>query len=144
MANFWDDFTKTIRDGVDTVVEKTEEFTKIGRHKVDIINIKRNIEKNFAELGGRVYHLMVEKKKTQISDDKEVKVLLERVKVLEKKLKDKNVEIEKIKTKQNSSQGANGKSTPASKPKAVQKKKPTTAKKTSIASKAKKTTSSKK
>ena len=60
MANLWDDIARTIRDGVGTVVEKTEELTKIGKIKVDIINIKRNVDKNFSELGGKVYHLIVE------------------------------------------------------------------------------------
>ena len=54
MANLWDDIARTIREGVDTVVEKTEELTRIGRIKVDILNIKRKVEKNFSELGGRV------------------------------------------------------------------------------------------
>jgi len=45
MANLWDDIAKTIREGVDTVVEKTEKLTKIGKIKIDILNIKRNIDK---------------------------------------------------------------------------------------------------
>ncbi len=63
MANLWDDIAKTIREGVDTVVEKTEELTKIGKIKIDILNIKRNVQKNFSELGGRVYHLITAKKR---------------------------------------------------------------------------------
>ncbi|MFQ5606164.1 MAG: hypothetical protein ACE5HS_23075, partial [bacterium] len=69
MANLWDDIAKTIREGVDTVVEKTEELTKIGMIKMDIINIKRNVDKNFSELGGKVYHLLVEENKAQIAND---------------------------------------------------------------------------
>lgn len=97
MPNLWDDIAKTIREGVDTVVEKTEELTKIGRIKVDLINIKRNIDKNFSELGGKVYHLMVEEKKTQVASDSEVKKIIDSIKLLEKELNSKNAEIEKIK-----------------------------------------------
>jgi len=99
MANLWDDIAKTIREGVDTVVEKTEELTRIGRIKVDIINIKRNVEKNFSELGGRVYQLISKEKKTAISTDKEAKEIIECIKILEKELDDKKSELAKVKSK---------------------------------------------
>ena len=99
MANLWDDIAKTIREGVDTVVEKTEELTRIGRIKVDILNIKRNVEKNFSELGGRVYQLISKEKKTAISADKEAKEIIECIKILEKELDDKKSELAKVKSK---------------------------------------------
>ncbi|MFQ5640398.1 MAG: hypothetical protein ACE5IR_20655 [bacterium] len=100
MAKLWDDIAKTIREGVDTVVEKTEELTKIGRIKVDIFNIKRNIDRNFSEMGGRVYHLLVEEKQTQISKDKEVKELVDCVKILENELREKKSDLAKIRSKE--------------------------------------------
>jgi len=99
MANLWDDIAKTIREGVDTVVEKTEELTRIGRIKVDILNIKRNVEKNFSELGGRVYQLISKEKKTAISTDKEANEIIECIKILEKELDDKKSELVKVKSK---------------------------------------------
>ena len=122
MASLWDDIAKTIREGVDTVVGKTEEYTRIGKIKIDIINIKRNVEKNFSELGGRVYHLMVEKSKTQIAADKEVKKIIDSIKLLEKELQAKKDELAKV-----------GKKAPAEKagasaPKATAKSKPAAAK----------------
>ncbi len=100
MANLWDDIAKTLREGVDTVVEKTGELTKIGKIKIDILNIKRNVQKNFAELGGRVYHLITTKKETAISADKEANEIIECIKILEKELDDKKSELEKVKSKQ--------------------------------------------
>jgi len=99
MANLWEDIAKTIREGVGTVVEKTEELTKIGKIKVNILNIKRRIEKDFTELGGKVYHLIVEEKKTEIATDKAVQRIVERVKELENQLQNKNRDIEKVKSK---------------------------------------------
>jgi len=99
MANLWDDIARTIREGVDTVVEKTEELTKIGRIKVDILNIKRNVEKNFSELGGRVYQLISKEKNAAISTDKEAKEIIECIKILEKELDDKKSELAKVKSK---------------------------------------------
>lgn len=100
MPTLWDDIAKTIKDGVTTVAEKTEELTKIGKIKVDIIGIKRNVEKNFAELGGKVYHLIVEEKESEIASHKEVQEIINRIKDLEKKLQQKNEELEKVKTKE--------------------------------------------
>jgi len=102
MANLWDDIAKTLREGVDTVVEKTGELTKIGKIKIDILNIKRNVQKNFSELGGRVYQLIAKEKKTEISTDKEAKEIVECIKILEKELDDKKSELEKVKSKQSS------------------------------------------
>ncbi len=106
MANLWDDIAKTIREGVDTVVEKTEKLTKIGKIKIDILNIKRNVQKNFSELGGRVYHLIIKEKKTAISADKETTEIIECIKILEKELDDKKSELEKVKSKQSSNSGS--------------------------------------
>ena len=102
MANLWDDIAKTIREGVDTVVEKTEKLTKIGKIKIDILNIKRNIDKNFSELGGRVYHLIAEEKEATISKDKEAGEVIECIKILEKELDDKKSELAKVKSKKSS------------------------------------------
>ena len=102
MANLWDDIAKTIREGVDTVVEKTGVLTKIGKIKIDILNIKRNVQKNFSELGGRVYHLIIKEKKTAISADKEATEIIECIKILEKELDDKKSELAKVKSKKSS------------------------------------------
>ena len=110
MANLWDDIAKTIREGVGTVVEKTEELTKIGRIKVDILNIKRNVKKNFSELGGRVYQLITKEKKTAISTDREAKEIIECIKILEKELDDKKLGLAKVKSKQSSNSGTKSKS----------------------------------
>jgi len=100
MSNLWDDITKTIREGVDTVVEKTEELTKIGKIKVDILNIKRQIDKQFSELGGHVYHLIAEEKKSDVSGNDEVKKMISAVKKLEAQLDEKNEELERVKNKE--------------------------------------------
>ncbi|MFQ5823945.1 MAG: hypothetical protein ACE5JB_07815 [bacterium] len=137
MANLWDDITKTIKEGVDAVVEKTEELTKIGRIKVDILNIKRKIEKNFTELGGKVYHLIAEKNNTQIADEKAVMDIIEQIKNFEKELQDKNVELAKVRTKEEFKEKAKPESKPKPKPPAKPKpKSPAAAKSRTVKSKA--------
>lgn len=87
----------SIRDGLELVVDKTEEYSKIGKLKVDIFTTKRNIEKQFTELGGRVYELVTDDAADSVQDDDEVKRIIEEVKALEVQLANKEANIELVK-----------------------------------------------
>ena len=87
----------SIRDGLELVVDKTEEYSKIGKLKVDIFTTKRNIEKQFTELGGRVYDLINLEKTDSVQDDEEVKKFIEEIRALEKQLVEKEAEIDVVK-----------------------------------------------
>ncbi len=87
----------SIREGLELVVDKTEEYSKIGKLKVDIFGIKRNIERQFVELGGRVYEMMTTGAADKIAGDEECKKLVATVQSLEQQLKEKEAEIEKVK-----------------------------------------------
>ena len=97
MNTLWDYLSKGLREGLAVLAEKTDEYTKIGRIKLEIISIKRDIEKLFTELGGKVYHLMVEQNDTNIASNEEIRGLIEKVKDLERRLQEKRQEIEKVK-----------------------------------------------
>ena len=77
-----------------TVSEKTEELSKIGRLKIQIIAVKRDIEKNFTDLGGRVYEMLNSRSKTGVDKDPEIIGIVAAIKELEKKLEklEENVE----------------------------------------------------
>ncbi|RMF66201.1 MAG: hypothetical protein D6743_06775 [Calditrichaeota bacterium] len=135
MANLWDDIAKTIREGVDAVVEKTEELTKMGRIKVDILNIKRNIEKSFTELGGKVYHLLAEKNQTTVAEDKAVKEIIECIKLLEKELEAKNAELQAVRKKESEAAASKAKAAAPAAAKAGKPKKTTASKGTTSAKK---------
>jgi hypothetical protein len=77
---------------IETITNKLNELARRGRHKIDLISLQRQIEKNFLELGGRVYHLAVEEKQPAILDDVEVIRLLDTLGKLENELKDKKQE----------------------------------------------------
>jgi hypothetical protein len=96
MTSFWDKLQRGIKEGIHNVSEKTEELTKIGRIKLSIIAVKRDIEKNFIELGGRVYHLLNESRKVRIASDDKIKSLVERTKNLEEKLNGLEKDLENI------------------------------------------------
>jgi len=96
MSTFWESLIKNLQHGVQTVSEKTDELTKVGRLKIEVIAVKRDIEKLFVELGGRVYDILQNQKKASISKDDEIKKLVERVEKFEKKLHELEERIQNI------------------------------------------------
>jgi len=96
MGSLLDEIRDGIRDGIELFVDKTEEYSKIGKLNIEILGIKRNIEKGLADLGGRVYELIKTNTKGLASDE-QVKKLVESVKQLEQKLAAKKLEIKQIK-----------------------------------------------
>ena len=95
MGTTWNKFREGITEGIRNVSKKTDEMTKIGRLKIEIIALKRDIEKAFIELGGRVYHKL-ENKEKDLEADQEINKLLKDIKSFESKLKDLEEKIEQV------------------------------------------------
>jgi uncharacterized membrane protein len=55
MQNLWDKIRKSVVEGVTIAAEKTEEYTKLGKAKIEILNTKRKISAKFTELGSILY-----------------------------------------------------------------------------------------
>ncbi len=94
--SFWDDLSKVFKRSVSVVAKKTDEYTKIGKIKVDIIGIKREIDKLFGLLGGKVYHLIAEENNTKVASNEEVKELVAKINELNEKLVQKKEELEQV------------------------------------------------
>ncbi|MCR4437821.1 MAG: hypothetical protein QHJ34_02100 [bacterium] len=97
MGSLWDDIRKSLKQGLETVADYTDQYTKIGRLKVDETAIKHSINRLFAELGGRVYELLAQDARSQVAADEKVSSLVGRIRELEGKLRQKQAETEKIK-----------------------------------------------
>jgi hypothetical protein len=95
MGTTWKKIKKGMSDGFQNLSDKTDEMTQIGRLKIEIIALKRDIEKAFIELGGRVYHQWGEKENDLLSDQR-IKKLVKDIKVLETKLQSLQAKIEKV------------------------------------------------
>lgn len=93
---FWEDFSAMFKKGVSVVAKKTDEYTKIGKIKVDIISIKREIDKNYTQLGNKVYQLMVLENNSKIASNEEIKVIADAIKALNEKLDQKKEELETV------------------------------------------------
>lgn len=97
MGSLWDDIRKRLKAGLETVADYTEQYTKVGRLKVDEAAIKHGINRLFAELGGRVYELLAQDARSQVASDEKVSSLVGRIRDLEEKLRQKQAEIERVK-----------------------------------------------
>ncbi len=97
MDSLWDRVKKNLVEWYGTAYDKTDELARIGKKKVEIIGINRAIEKHLSELGGRVYDLIVVKKKAgEVAIDPEVAKLVDGIGKLEDDLQLKEKEIESI------------------------------------------------
>ena len=96
MGSLWEDLRDGIRDGIALVADKTDEYTKIGKFKIDMLGIKRNIEKLFSELGGRSYEIL-QAGETKVEKDEQVVKLVQDIKELEDQLDAKKNQIKDVK-----------------------------------------------
>ncbi|MEW6417667.1 MAG: hypothetical protein AB1480_06055 [Nitrospirota bacterium] len=89
-----------IKEGAATMKKKTEELTEEGKRQYKIFELKIKVQKEIAELGGKVYDLSSKIKNPML--DKKVKAIVARVKRLEAqilKLEGKKVATGKAATK---------------------------------------------
>ena len=102
MENLWGKIRKSVLDGVTVAAEKTEEYTKLGKAKFNILAVKRKISKQFAELGGIMYDAIKEKKAEEALKSSEVVNLIKSLQELEKDITEKEEALEEQKKKSKS------------------------------------------
>jgi len=103
MTTLWDnikrgfkDSAKFAKEGATIAAEKAEELGKKSKVMLDISNIKRKIEKQFTELGGKVYHEMHVNNVADFSSHEGVQNIVKSIKELEDELLVKQEEMEQI------------------------------------------------
>ena len=87
MESIWNKIKKSVHDNYQNLSVKTNELTQIGRLKIEMIAVKRDIEKAFIELGGRVYQYIGKKKQEDLFSDRNIQKLAKDIKSLELNLK---------------------------------------------------------
>jgi hypothetical protein len=92
MDTMWDKIKKSLRDGATMSMEKIEEYTKIGKLKIEELSAKRKIERNFMDMGERTFDLIESGKEgAAIISDLMLQKSIENIKVL----RDELIEVEK-------------------------------------------------
>lgn len=92
MTTFWD----KLKLSYQSISSKTNEVTRIGRQKLEVLALKRDIEKHFVELGAWVYDSFFEKNRKDIFKDEAVVSLIEKIKYLENELELTSQKLEKL------------------------------------------------
>ena len=88
---------KGLIDGFHTASDFTSEYTKIGRIKIDIIGVKKEIEEKMLELGGRVYESYVNSNTVNFKNEENIYKIIKEISSLEKELKKYELKLEEIK-----------------------------------------------
>ncbi|MCK5148863.1 hypothetical protein KAR48_19065 [bacterium] len=96
-SSIWEELKKTLKDGVSVAAEKTEEFTKIGRIRVEILNNTRTMEKTYKSLGREVYTQVSDGKKVDPNKDEGIRYFIEKINDFKATIRQKEIEIETIK-----------------------------------------------
>jgi hypothetical protein len=97
MPSMWEDLKKTVKEGLTTAAAKTEEYTKIGKAKLDMMNLNKSLNGALQDLGLEVYTQITEGVKVQPAQNPKVKGFVEKINQLKQSIKDKEAEIEAIK-----------------------------------------------
>ena len=95
MDGMWEKIKKGLREGAALSIEKIDEYTKIGKLKVEEYAAKRKIERNLIDIGERVVDLNDEGKASELGTDlsiigsvKNIKDLKDEISVIEKKIQE--------------------------------------------------------
>ena len=96
METTWEKIRKNIITGYQSLSEKAGEMTRIGRLKLEIVAVKRDIEKAFIEVGGRVFQAFENKQTDKILAETEILTLIDTIRKKQSRLKNLEKEIEQI------------------------------------------------
>jgi hypothetical protein len=77
--NVWDRIKKGLKDGAAMSMEKIEEYTKVGKLKIEELAARRKIERNAVDIGERVVDLMNEGRGGEIENDLTIKKAVENI-----------------------------------------------------------------
>ena len=100
---YFDDAVQKIQEGMSALAAKTDELTQKGKIKFEIMSLKRDIDKNFTELGKVVYSLLTNEAKSTIAEDDSVKSIQGKLDGLNEKLSAKKSEYESVSPQNNES-----------------------------------------
>lgn len=94
--SMWDKIQRGLKDAASLSVEKIEEYTKLGKLKIEEMAAKRKIERNFIDIGQKAYDLLKENKKDNLATDAVILKAMDNVSGLRKELDDIVAKMKKI------------------------------------------------
>lgn len=106
MDTMWEKIKKGLRDGASLSMEKIEEYTKIGKLKIEEMAAKRKITRNFIDIGERVFDLVDGDKGSKVEGDLAIKTSIENIKTLRQELIEIDKKIKEIQAAAKKTKGA--------------------------------------
>jgi hypothetical protein len=79
MDTMWEKIQKSLKDAASLSIDKIEEYSKVGKLKVEEFASKRKIERTMIDIGERVYDLLTEGKGGDIQSDPTIAKAVESV-----------------------------------------------------------------
>jgi predicted RNase H-like nuclease (RuvC/YqgF family) len=107
MADLWERVKKTMTEAYATASERAVEGVNLGVKKLDEATLRRDLAREFAGLGGRVYQLL-RKGDTRVGDDLVVRSHMRRLEELDKRLEEKEREIQMLRDQSPGAPGTGG------------------------------------
>jgi hypothetical protein len=96
MDNVWEKIKKGLKEGAVMSAEKIEEYTKVGKLKIDELSAKRKIERNFLDIGERFYDLAQDAREADAGTDLVITKAIENVRALYAEIADINEKIKEV------------------------------------------------
>jgi len=93
----WEKIKKTVKGELSDTAATTRKYFKIGKGKLDIMNINNSLNETFRELGVEVDNQIRKETKEDIRQNPKVISLIEKIKKLKQDIKNDKLEIEMIK-----------------------------------------------
>jgi hypothetical protein len=103
MAPLWDDVKNAIVEGYVYASDKAEEVTQIGRAKVEILKLNRQIARVMGDMGGRVFEMFESGEQTAIPGDESLEDSVEKIRESRREISKWEKEIEAAKVERDAS-----------------------------------------
>ena len=97
MADLWERMKKTVAEVYTAASGKAVEGVNIGVKKLDEVTIRRELSKEFTDLGGRTYQLLKRDQGDDLPSDATIRHHMGRLEELETRLEEKEQEIQELK-----------------------------------------------
>jgi predicted transcriptional regulator len=96
LDNAWTKIKKGVRDGAALSLEKIEEYSKIGKLKVEEFATKKKIERNYCDIGQAMYALVETGESQDIFADATIKKAVANIRILKEELNSIEQQIKSI------------------------------------------------
>jgi len=93
---FFDGVVKNVKTAFGKAVKKTDQLTHIGKLKIDIVSIKREMEKNFTSIGKSLYEIHSDTPSAPVWENETIKNLIKKGEELNERLVLKKDELEHL------------------------------------------------